>query len=316
MARKIIIDCDPGIDDAIALAIALYDPAVEVLAVTSVAGNATAEITAKNLQGIVEMLDPPKLPRIGVGEEPEQAVYATVPPLFGDDGLGGYILPVAPRCNPTPAEKVICDQVRAHPSEVSILTFGPLTNLARAFQRDPELPKLVDCVYIGGGTYESPGNVTPLAEFNIHCDPVAAQFVFRSACIKTLVPLDVTNKVRFFLDSLNSIPGPETRFGSFLHQTLKAAFRVWRQRFGQEQLFLQAPTTYFAMKYPDLFEHKNGAIEIETGGKVTRGMTVFDRRNPPSWRENVEVLHAVDNNAIAQNIIKNLNQTGEILARR
>lgn len=307
MARKIILDCDPGIDDALAIAIALFDPTVEVLALTSVAGNASAATTGRNLQGIVEMLDPPRLPRIGVGEEPENAMFETTVPLFGSNGLGGYVFPVATRCNPALAEKVICDQVRAYPNEVSILTFGPLTNIARAFQRDPELPSLVDSLYIGGGTYEAPGNVTPAAEFNIHCDPKAAQFVLQSPCAKTLVPLDVTNKIRLTYQDFGELSTSSTRFGDFLHQTLNATFHLWRQQFGLEEIFMQAPATYLAMKFPDMYLSLDAAVDVETEGHLCRGATVFDRRIIPIWRYNVEVIQASKSHAIMKKLIKMLN---------
>lgn len=314
MARKILIDTDPGIDDAIALSIAMFDPEVEIVGLTSVAGNASAQVTARNLRGIVAFLDPPKLPRIGEGDEPDKSVLLEDAPLFGPDALGGFQLPVAPRCNPTPAEKVICDVVRRYPHEVTILTFGPLTNLARAFRRDPEIPLLVDRVIVAGGTYMAPGNVLPMSEFNMYCDPVSAQNVFESPCHKVLVPLDVTNKVSFSLEVFQEIPPKDHRFGNFLHCILRSAYRIYRQCFGVEQLNLQAPTAYFAMTRPHLFKMGLAAVDIETTGTLTRGATVFDRRIPARWSSNVELFSNVNEKKVRELTIERLNQTDLMLS--
>ncbi|MDD3587640.1 MAG: nucleoside hydrolase [Thermoguttaceae bacterium] len=316
MARKIVIDTDPGIDDAIALSIAMFDPEVEIIGLTSVAGNASAQVTARNLRGIVEFLDPPKLPRIGQGEEPDSSMPLEDAPLFGPDALGGFELPVAPRCNPASAEKVICDAVRRYPHEVTLLTCGPLTNVARAFRRDPEIALLVDRVVIAGGTYLVPGNVLPMSEFNMYCDPVSAQIVFESPCHKAIVPLDVTNKVSFSLGVLQEIPPKEHRFGDFLHKTLRSAYRIYRQRYGVEQLNLQAPAAYFALTRPGLFKAGLAAVEIETTGTLTRGATVFDRRIPPQWSANVELFSNVNEKRVCELTIERINQTDLILSSR
>ena len=192
MARKVILDVDPGVDDALALAFALLHPGLDVVAVTAVGGNCSPADASRNMQAIVEALDPPRLPRLGAASETESET--SLPRegrgIYGPDGLGGADLPVAERQHLLPAEKVICDQVRAAPDAITIVALGPLTNIARAFQRDPELPSLVGRVVIAGGAVAVSGNYTAAAEFNIYCDPPAAQTVFRSASTKTLIPLE------------------------------------------------------------------------------------------------------------------------------
>ena len=141
MAKKLIIDCDPGIDDAVALCLALFDPRLEVLAVTAVEGNVSAEQASLNVQVLVDHLDPPRYPRLGTASRSDAAPALDQRRLHGDNGLAGIDLPVAQLHHQHPSEKIICDEVRAAPGQVTILCLGPLTNLARAFQRDPALAR-------------------------------------------------------------------------------------------------------------------------------------------------------------------------------
>ncbi len=234
MAKKVILDVDPGIDDAMALCMALFDPRLEVLAVTAVGGNVSPQIASRNVQTVVEQVDPPRWPRLGVASYAEHGLPVDGRHLHGIDGLGGVHLQVAELRTKHPAEKIICDEVRANPEEVTIVALGPLTNIARAFQRDPELPSLVGRLVLSGGTVAGPGNVTPAAEFNFYCDPQSARSVVRSRCTKTLVPLDITNRVVMSYDLLNQLPPETSKVGRLLRQILPPAFRAYRQQFGLE----------------------------------------------------------------------------------
>src|SRR5262245_44082487 len=140
MPRKVIIDCDPGIDDAVALALALFDPRLEVVAVTAVAGNVPAARATQNVQAIVERLDPPRYPRLGVAAPPDDVSYADGRHLHGPDGLGGAGLAVSQLARQHPAEKLIADECRTAPGDVTIVCLGPRTHVARALTRDPDCP--------------------------------------------------------------------------------------------------------------------------------------------------------------------------------
>ena len=306
MAKKVILDVDPGIDDAMVLCLALFDPAVEVIAVTSTGGNVTPQVASRNLHAIVEFLDPPLLPRIGFGTEPDGGLPVDGRYVHGIDGLGGTDLPYATLLSQHPAEKVICDAVRSAPEEVTIITLAPLTNLARAFQRDQELPQLVDRVVIMGGNFDVAGNITPAAEFNMYCDPVAARQVFQSPCTKTLIPLDVTNRITFTLGHLDQLPPESTKIGHFLRSILMPAFRAYRQRFGLEGIHIHDMVTYMAAIHPELFTTKEIAGNVETIGELTRGMTVFDRRRIPEWQSNMEVAFFIEKEEVIQQTLEGL----------
>jgi inosine-uridine nucleoside N-ribohydrolase len=306
MPKKVILDVDPGIDDAMAICMALFDPEVEVVAITSAGGNVPPHMAARNVQAIIEQLDPPRWPRIGVATPPEHGLPVDGRHLHGIDGLGGVNFEVAELRAPHPSEKIICDEVRAAPEAVTIVALGPLTNVARAFMRDPELPSLVGQVVMSGGTVSGPGNITPAAEFNIYCDPQSARTVFRSRSTKTLVPLDVTNRVVLSYDLFRQLPDESTRVGSFLHKIVPPAFRAYRQQFGLEGIHVHDSVTLMAAIHPHLCITEPMAGDVETSGELTVGSTVFDRRRVPAWRHNMEVVVQLDSRQVIDLMIRSL----------
>jgi inosine-uridine nucleoside N-ribohydrolase len=307
MARKVILDVDPGIDDAMAMCVALFDPQLEVLAVTATGGNCSPQQATRNVQTIIEQLDPPRWPRLGAATAPDGGLPVDGRELHGMDGLGGAKFQVAELHHIHPAEKVICDQIRgADEGAVTIVALGPLTNIARAFQRDPELPSMVGQIVMMGGAVARPGNITPAAEFNIFCDPHSARAVFRSPSTKTLIPLDVTNQLVLSYDLFNQLPDESTRVGRFLHEILPPVFRGYRQRFGLEGIHVHDTITLMAAIHPEFFTTKPMAGDVEVSGELTTGMTVFDRRRIPAWRHNMEVATQMDSDKVMDSIIKGL----------
>ncbi|REJ69140.1 MAG: nucleoside hydrolase [Planctomycetota bacterium] len=305
MARKVILDVDPGIDDAVALAMALFDPRLEVIAVTATAGNVSAEQATSNVQAIIEKLDPPRLPRIGAAREPTGGRLADARHIHGNDGLGNIGVEVAELHQRHPSDKVIVEEVRAAPDAVTIVALGPLTNVARAMARDPELATMVGALHMMGGALGA-GNVTPAAEFNIYCDPESAQAVFRSPTTKTLVPLDVTSRVVMTYDQLDQLPGELTATGTFMREILAFAFRSHRNVLGLEGIHLHDAVALVAALHPELFVTEELAGDVEIGGELSTGSTIFDRRPSPSWRPNMEVAVDVDASAVMDCILRGL----------
>jgi len=304
MPRKVIIDCDPGIDDAVALCLALFDPRLDVLAVTACGGNVSPAQSSRNAQVVLEQLDPPRYPRLGAADQ-QTYPAADARHIHGDDGLGNTGFEVSQLHHPHPSDKLICDTVRAAPDEVTIITLGPLTNIAAAFRRDPELPTMVDRLIMLGGTLTGPGNITPAAEFNIYSDPMAARAVFRSRTTKTLVPLDISRQIILTFELLDQLPDESTNTGSFLRRILPPVFRSYRQM-GHERVNLHDAVAILATLHPDLFETVDMAGEVEVSGELTTGATVFDRRPCPTWRPNMEVATAVDVPAVTDLLLRGL----------
>lgn len=315
MPKKVILDLDPGIDDAMALCMALFDPRLEVIAVTAVGGNVSPQVATRNVQALIEQLDPPRWPRLGVASYADNGLPVDGRHLHGIDGLGGVHLDVAELRTRHPSEKIICDEIRANPEEVTIVALGPLTNVARAFQRDPELPSLVGRLVMSGGAVAVPGNITPAAEFNFYCDPESARAVLRSLCTKTLVPLDVTNRVVLSFDLLNQLPPETTKVGGLLHQILPPAFRAYRQQFGLEGIHVHDSVTLMAVTNPELFTAKEMAGDVETRGDLTMGATVFDRRRVPAWRHNLEVAMDMQKDDVVRELIASLANSGRRTSR-
>jgi purine nucleosidase len=286
--RKVVLDVDPGIDTAVALASALFDPRLEVLAVTATAGNVSAEQATRAVQAIIEHLDPPRWPRIGAAVEPERAPAENLSFLSGPDGLGGAEFRIAELHQRHPSDKVLNDVVRSAPQEVTVVTMGPLTNLARCLRRDPTFASQLGQLVIGGGTYAVPGDVTPAAEFNFFFDPPSARDVLRCRATKTLVPLDATTKTVFDFGFLDRLPGDESRVGMLLRKLLPYFYRTHRQQLGLEGVMLPDATTLLALTQPELFTTKQAAVDVETAGEICSGATIFDRRNVPQWTANVE----------------------------
>jgi purine nucleosidase len=294
MARKVIIDCDPGIDDAVAISMALFDPRIDLVAVTATAGNVPAEQASRNVQAIIERLDPPRFPRLGAATFAEGSAGIDNRLMHGDDGLGNQGFVVSRLHHQHPSEKVICDAVRAEPHSVTLVCLGPLTNIARAFQRDPELPGLVDRLVISGGCVDGIGNVTAAAEYNMFFDANSARTVFRSPVTKTLVPLDATRTVKLTLDFLDRLPPETTRVGAFLRRILPFFYRTYHQRLGQESILLHDVVALVSVLEPTLFECTEMSGDVETRGELTLGTTVFDRRYSPQWRPNMDVARRTD----------------------
>lgn len=311
MNRKIIIDCDPGIDDAVALCIALFDPRLEVLAITPTAGTVEATKAMHNVDSLVNHLDPPRYPRISAATPASDAPVMDDSYLNGVDGLGDCHFEISDRQHRSSSEKIIAELTHRYPNEITLVCLGPLTNLARLCRRDPTAVTLLNNVVISGGTISHPGNATPVAERNCFFDAVSADEVFQSATTKSLVPLDVTEAVSFGVDLLEHLPSKFTRAGDLLSKLLPFAFRMAHQKLGRELIPLYDATTMVAVMEPDLFQWSQMSGRVETKGELTRGMTVFDQRLRPEWPMNMEVATEVDVAEVQAAVTRSLRYAGQ-----
>jgi len=199
--KKIMIDCDVGVDDALALILAFHSPELEVKAVTGVNGNVPLEQVFENIKKVLSLIQPKNKPLIARGaEQPLKGKPVYAHSVHGQDGLGGAKIDRKEgkewwQFHDGPADELITKMARQHPNEMTLIAVGPLTNLALAIQKDPEGMSKVKETVIMGGAVRTGGNITPYAEFNIFSDPSAASIVFGSELLITLVPLDVTREV-------------------------------------------------------------------------------------------------------------------------
>lgn len=306
MVQKIIIDADAGIGDALAIAVALFDPDVDVLAVTAVAGAVSGETATRNILAIIENLDPPKWPRRGQSSESSvpypaspHASLPTAAGMNGATGLGDYEFQVADLHNPHESAKVLTDIVRDQPDEVTLLTLGPLTNVERACERSPEFLGNLKGLCCLGGSVDVGGDATATAEYNILADPEAARSVLRAKATKTLMPLDVSGQAVLTYDLFDRCrEKPTGSLGSFLAQLLPFAFRAHHEICGLEGIALRELTALCFLSSPRLFQTRSMMVDVETSGELTRGMTVIDRRGIPRSLANIEVVCDVDTQGV------------------
>src|SRR2546430_9533091 len=191
---RVIIDTDPGVDDALALLLAMRSPELKIEAITPVAGNVPLELSLPNALRMVEIAGRTDIPVAVGAKAPLLRRLVTAAYAHGENGLGGAVFP-EPKIKPVaePAAKFISQIVRKYPGEVTLITIGPLTNIATALNMDSELARMVKSLVMMGGSL-SGGNITPAAEFNVYVDPEAARIVFQSGIPITMVGLDVTRK--------------------------------------------------------------------------------------------------------------------------
>jgi inosine-uridine nucleoside N-ribohydrolase len=302
--RKLIIDADPGIGDALAILLALLDPDIDLLAVTAVAGCVSAKDATRNLHGILAQLDPPKLPRVGsavesAGRDHPVSALDQLAKLNGPTGLGDCEMLIAELHRSHESPKVLTDLVKQYPNSITLLTLGPLTNLAAAIERMPEFMQTLGGLVCLGGAISVGGDATPLAEQNIFRDPEAARLVLRSPATKTLVPLDVTNRVELTIDQFERVLGDSnSAAATFLRRVMPFAFRAYHHCLGMEGILPRDVVALAAITRPDLFHSEPMAIDVETEGRLTWGTTVADRRRFSRAQPNIDVMIEVDSQGI------------------
>lgn len=278
--RRVIIDTDPGVDDAFALLLALRSPELKIEAITVVAGNVPAEIGLPNALRMLELAGRTDIPVALGAKAPLMRKLVTATYAHGDNGLGGIPFP-EPKVKPVaePAVDLIRRVVRQHPGQVSLIAIGPLTNLALAFKADPELPGLIQEVVIMGGSI-SGGNTTPAAEFNIYVDPEAARMVFHSGVPLTMVGLDVTRKVTLNEDHVKALEAGKDAVSEAAARLARRGIERMKS-FGQTQgPAMHDPLAVVTFLNKSVLKLQKLYVDIETSGELTAGETVAYRRAP------------------------------------
>lgn len=286
MAVKILIDCDPGVDDALAILLAAGNPAVEIVAITTVAGNQTLDKVTDNALRIAAAAGL-AVPVAAGCDRPLVREQILAPEIHGDSGLGGVAWP-EPVASPVDVHAVdlIIDTVLAAPGEVTLVPIGPLTNIAMAIRKRPEIVSAVRDVVLMGGSYTR-GNTTPAAEFNILVDPEAAAAVFNAGWTVTMVGLDLTRQAPVTADLVDHIRAIDGKLGRLVLDTMtfynSAIAELGRSADGTRPAgSLHDPCAVAQVIDPTLLELVPAYVEVETSSRLTYGMTVtdFDLRGP------------------------------------
>ncbi len=279
MTRKIIIDTDPGQDDAVAILLALASPEnVDVLGLTAVAGNVPLSLTQKNARIICELADKPETRVFSGCDRPMARDLVTAEYVHGKTGLDGPDLwEPEMALEDQHAVDFIIETLRAENSgTVTLCPLGPLTNIATAFTRAPDIVDRVQEIVLMGGAYFQVGNVTPAAEFNIYVDPQAAEIVFKSGVPIVVMPLDVTHKVLVTKPRNDAFRALGNKVGIATAEMTDFFERFDREKYGSDGAPLHDPTVIAYLIQPDLFTGRHVNVEIETQSELTMGMTVAD----------------------------------------
>ena len=277
--RKIIIDTDPGQDDAVAILLALASPEdVEVLGITAVAGNVPLRLTEKNARIVCELAGRPDMAVFAGCDRPMARDLVTAEHVHGKTGLDGPILkdPTMPLAAGHAVDFLVETLRGEPPGSVTLCPMGPLTNIATALTRDPTIAGKVQEIILMGGAYFEVGNITPAAEFNIYVDPEAADIVFKSGIRLTVMPLDVTHKALTTRPRVEAFRNLGTEPGRMVAEWTDFFERFDMEKYGSAGAPLHDPCVIAYLIAPDLFSGRHVNVEIETQSDLTRGMTVAD----------------------------------------
>jgi len=305
--KRILIDTDPGVDDALALIYAFKSPDIKVEAITTVSGNVDLETTSRNLLKILNLMDLSEFPIIAKGEaQPLIKQPVDAEDVHGKDGLGNIseILHLAGTLKYATADCPFTDQsavalllemVDYYPDDLIIVALGPLTNLSKAIQKDLTRFRKVHSLYLMGGVFTEYGNITTNAEFNVFVDPHAAHEVFNSGVPIHIAPLDVTHQVKLTGDRIQTeVLGREDLISHFITDSTQAVMQFYQENVGFYGFHIHDALPIGMLNHPELFKSVETHVQVETEGELTSGMTVADLRKQTVIDPNAKVYVEVD----------------------
>ena len=311
--RPVILDMDPGVDDALAILLALRSPELEVKAITVVSGNIKLDLCVKNVLRVLNILgiDDDSAPIVAAGSErPIRKDPLNVPSIHGCDGLGGLyrfheadgsIRYPEPKRKPSsvPAVDVILDSVDRFARNLAIIATGPLTNIAQAIMRDSKTMRKIGETIIMGGAFKEPGNITPVAEFNAYVDPDALQIVLDSGISPlTIVGLDVTHKARLYKHYLyKRVCDSKNKVTQFVQDCTEFYMNFHKENEGFDGCYLHDPLAVGVAIWPELVKTQSLHVQVETYGRLTAGMTIADFRSRRSLSDKPNANVCMDVNA-------------------
>ncbi len=290
--HRILIDTDPGVDDALAILLAYNSSELRVEAITTVSGNVHVDQATQNLLIILGLLDLSEYPNIAKGEaQPLVKPLVKAEHVHGEDGLGN----ISQLCNPDGSPcypmascdisavsgvDMILEMVDRFPDELVVVALGPLTNLSKAIQKDPNSMQKLHSIVLMGGVFSEYGNVTTSAEFNVYVDPHAAHDVFNSGVPVHIAPLDVTHQVALTGERLKAEIGKRSdKLSRFLIESTQACMEFYREHVGFYGLYIHDALPIGMLTHPNFFKSVEAHVQVETEGNLTSGMTVADLRH-------------------------------------
>ena len=301
----VVIDCDPGHDDALAIALALASPELEVLGITTVGGNAPLAATTRNAGRVLALLGRSDIPVAAGPPQPLVRPLETAPQVHGVSGLDGADLP-EPAAEPRPegALEFLRRTLAAAPAPVTLIPTGPLTNIGLLLRTHPEVASRIARISLMGGAVRA-GNWTPAAEFNIWVDPEAARIVFRSGVPITMFGLEGTHKALFGWPEIARLDALGTRVGTVFADLMRFFVKFHVERYGTADTPIHDAVAVAAVSRPGMVGVKRYHVDVEVSGELTRGRTVVDDRGQSGTglEPNVDVALDIDRGAFADLLI-------------
>ena len=318
--QRIIIDTDPGVDDALAILLAMRSPELIIEAFTTVSGNVHVNQATQNLLTILGVLDLSEYPTISKGaEHPLVKSHINAENVHGEDGLGnisklytpnGKLIYPPANCSITThsAVDLILEKITQFPNELILVALGPLTNISLAIRKNAHRMRKLQGIVLMGGVFSEYGNITTTAEFNVYVDPHAAQEVFNSGIPIHIAPLDVTHQVILTGERLDAeIEGIENKISRFLTESTRACMTFYREYVGFYGLHIHDALPIGMLTHPNFFESVEAHVQVETEGTLTSGMTVADlRRERQDEMSNANVCINVDAEAFLNHFFKRI----------
>jgi purine nucleosidase len=314
VTRKIIVDCDPGQDDAVALFLALASPAeLDLLAITTVAGNVPLDLTQRNARMMCDIAGKYDVPVYAGCADPMSRPLRTAEMIHGATGIDGIEVfePQTPLQSGHAVDYIVSTLLAADDASITLVPTGPLTNIAMAMQREPKiLPKVEQIVLMGGAMREG-GNRTPSAEFNILVDPEAADIVLKCGRPITQMGLDVTHQVLSTVDRVERIKGLDNPVGLATAGMLSYFDRFDTEKYTSKGAPLHDPCTIAWLLQPDLFEGKDCNVSVETQSELTLGHTAVDFWHVTDRPVNVHWVYSVDAPGFYDLLVERLARFGD-----
>lgn len=307
-SMPIIIDTDPGQDDAVAILLALASPEIDVLGITAVAGNVPLRLTEKNARKICELAGKQETKVFSGAIRPMVRPLVTAEEVHGKTGLNGPQLaePTMPLQEQHAVDFIVETLMREESGTVTLCALGPLTNVAQALNREPKIaPRIKQIVLMGGGFFEG-GNVTPTAEFNIYVDPHAADVVLKSGIPIIMMPLDCTHKALTTARRTAAFRALGTTVGIAVADMLEFFERFDEQKYGTDGGPLHDPCVIAWLLKPELFAGRFCNVTVETSSELTMGMTVADWWGVTKRPKNVTFMRDIDHDGFFDLLIERI----------
>jgi purine nucleosidase len=288
--KRIIIDTDPGVDDALTFLLALASPEIQVEALTITQGNVTVEKGARNALSVLELLNASHIPVAQGCSLPMVGPLLASDHVHGGSGLGNANLP-EPKTKQVPQHAIdyLIERFTAEPGEISLFAIGPLTNVALAIRKEPRFAEAVKEMVIMGGAIREGGNITPQAEFNIYCDPHAAHVVFHSGIPITLIPLDVTHRCMLYAKQIKQLNQGENPITRFIAEATETYINFTKAKTGIVGCALHDPLTLGTIIAPDLLTFEEHYVDVDISSGPSMGSTFADFYHTTGKSPNMKV---------------------------